>query len=210
MNVLTEKQCPKCAEVKPALAFYVSKTRADGLSSYCRTCQLRDSKTRYSPHPRWQAPEGQKWCPGCKDTKLLEAFGANRSTHDGKQQYCKPCAVAIVTKSRHKDPTSHRRSSKNWREANPERHADLNARWRYGIENGTYAKMLEAQGGRCAICATTEPGSRIKRFHVDHCHNSGEVRGLLCENCNRGIGLLKHDVDILAKAQLYLLGITSP
>ena len=132
---LTEKRCPKCDQVKEASQFYVSKKRPDGLSSYCRQCQVHDAKARYNPHPRYRPPEGQKWCPKCESLKALDEFGANRSAHDGKQQYCKPCAVAIVTASRHKNPESHRRSSKNWREANPERHADNHARWRYGIEH---------------------------------------------------------------------------
>lgn len=117
---MTEKFCPRCQITKPEASFYVSKKRPDGLSSYCRQCQVTDSKSRYSAHPRWRAPDGQKWCPRCESIKPLEEFGANKSSHDGKQTSCKPCAVAAVTASRHKDPTSHRRSSKNWREKNPE------------------------------------------------------------------------------------------
>lgn len=201
---MTEKLCPKCQTTKTAASFYVSKKRPDGLSSYCRQCQVTDSKSRYSAHPRWRAPDGQKWCPGCESIKALDEFGANKGNHDGKQNYCKPCAVARVTASRHKDPTSHRESSKNWREKNPERHADNHAKWKYGVEHGTYATMLAAQNGVCAICSTTEPGGKSKRFHIDHCHDSGEIRGLLCSCCNTGIGQLKHSEDILLKAVTYL------
>ena len=202
MTIIT-KTCPKCETVKEASQFYVSKTRPGGLSSYCRTCQLLDSKKNYSPHPRWRAPEGQKWCAGCQDTKPVEAFGANKSTHDGKQNRCKVCSVAAVTASRRKDPTSHRRSSKAWAEKNPERNADNNARRRYGLEPGGYAAMLEAQGGRCAICNTTDTG-KLYRFHIDHCHGTKEVRGLLCNGCNIGIGQLKHSEEILKAAIAYL------
>lgn len=198
------KLCPKCDTEKAPDQFYVSPKRPDGLSSYCRSCQVMDAKSRYNPHPRYRPPEGQKWCPGCESLKTLEEFGANRSNPDGKQQYCRPCAVARVTASRHKDPASHRRSSKAWRDANPERQADNNARWRYGVEHGTYAKMLTAQNGVCAICGTDSPGKGLKRFHIDHCHGTGVVRGLLCSPCNTGIGQLQHNVLILERAIDYL------
>ena len=205
---VAEKKCPKCGETKAATQFYVSKNRPDGLSSYCRQCQVTDSKSRYSSHPRWRAPEGKKYCPGCQTIKDLEAFGSNRASHDGKQQYCKPCAVARVTASRKKDPTSHRRSSKNWREANLEQHKDAHARRTYGLASGTYARMFEAQKGLCAICEA--PPLEGKRFHIDHCHDTGAIRGLLCSCCNTGIGQLKHSVDLLNKAQAYLLLGTYP
>jgi recombination endonuclease VII len=201
--MVTEKTCPKCGELKQAAQFYQIKARADGLSSYCRTCQLRDVKSRYSPHPRWRAPEGMKWCPKCETTKPLEAFGSNKAMYDGKQNYCKPCAVAVVTASRTKNPTAHRRSSKAWREANPEHHKDINARWRYGVAHGTYARMFEEQGGKCAICETTDTAP-TGRFHIDHCHDTGKVRGLLCQKCNLGIGHLKHDPEIIRSAISYL------
>lgn len=200
-----EKRCPKCGETKTPAQFYVSKNRPDGLSSYCRRCQVGDSKSRYSAHPRWQAPKGMKWCPGCKDTLPLDFFGKNRSNPDGLQQYCKPCAVAKVTASRYKNPASHRRSSKVWREANPGRRADNHAKWKYGMAHGTYASMLEAQKGLCAICGTDKPGGLSTRFHIDHCHDTGAVRGLLCTNCNTGIGQLKHSIPFLEKAKRYLL-----
>lgn len=201
----TQKRCSKCGETKEASQFYVSASRPDGLSSYCRTCQIMDAKSRYNPSPRYRPPEGMKYCPKCGTLKAKDTdFGNNRSAYDGKQPYCKPCSVAAVTKSRHKDPTSHRASSKRWREANTERHADNNARRNYGIDHGTYAKMLADQDGQCAICKTDTPGGKATRFHIDHCHDTEKVRGLLCNNCNIGLGHFKHDKDFLLSAVDYL------
>lgn len=197
------KLCPKCNATKSPAQFYKSVVRADGLSSYCRECQINDSKSRYSPHPRWRAPEGQKWCPRCEACKPLETFGANKRTHDGKQNLCKLCAVAAVTASRTKDPTSHRRSSKAWKENNPERAADARVKRTYGLEHGSYAAMFAAQGGACAICGTTDRGPR-SRFHIDHCHDTGKVRGLLCSRCNTGIGQFKHDPERIRSAVEYV------
>lgn len=74
----------------------------------------------------------------------------------------------------------------------------------YGIEPEEYDAMLEAQGGHCAICPATEPGGGKAFFPVDHCHVTGRKRGLLCDRCNRGIGLLGDDVEVVESAASYL------
>lgn len=73
----------------------------------------------------------------------------------------------------------------------------------YGISYQEYLVMLEAQGGCCAICGTDDTGKR-KAFAVDHCHETGVVRGLLCSSCNTGIGLLKEDLGIMKRAMEYV------
>ena len=67
-----------------------------------------------------------------------------------------------------------------------------------------YDKLYEEQHGQCAICGTDTPGGPGERFKVDHNHSTGEVRGLLCNNCNRGLGYLKDSPTILSKALTYL------
>lgn len=76
--------------------------------------------------------------------------------------------------------------------------------WAYGITADDYANLLASQGGRCAICGATEPGGRGNRLHVDHCHNSKRVRGLLCAGCNTGLGQMKDDPARLRRAADYL------
>lgn len=61
--------------------------------------------------------------------------------------------------------------------------------------------LLTAQGGACLLCGN-QNGS--KRLAVDHCHNTSKVRGLLCTNCNVGIGMFRHDPELLEKAKNYL------
>lgn len=63
--------------------------------------------------------------------------------------------------------------------------------------------MLDMQGGRCAICGTDNTGKR-RCFHVDHNHDTGKIRGLLCGNCNSGLGNLRDDVGLLNRAIQYL------
>lgn len=77
----------------------------------------------------------------------------------------------------------------------------------YGITYDDYQRMLEDQGYVCAICG--EEGFVMKSTHklklvVDHCHTTGRVRGLLCHNCNRALGLLKDAPERLLKAVEYL------
>ena len=62
----------------------------------------------------------------------------------------------------------------------------------YGLTPEDYDALAESQGGRCAICGggPNGPGSRL---HVDHCHDSQRVRGLLCAKCNTAVGLLDND-----------------
>jgi hypothetical protein len=74
----------------------------------------------------------------------------------------------------------------------------------YGLTFKDYETMLFNQNGVCAICSKEPPNTHKKRLNVDHCHTTGKVRGLLCDACNRAIGLLKDSPDLLNKAISYL------
>lgn len=74
---------------------------------------------------------------------------------------------------------------------------------KYGIEYLEYDAMIEAQDGKCAICG--EPPVGRKHLDVDHCHETGKVRGLLCYPCNRGIGNLGDDSNRVMAAAAYLI-----
>jgi hypothetical protein len=77
---------------------------------------------------------------------------------------------------------------------------------RYGITMEEYYQMLETQNNKCAVC----DNKATKTLDVDHDHETGRVRGLLCNNCNRGIGHLKDNPDILRRAISYLERTSSP
>jgi len=125
-----------------------------------------------------------KTCKDCGEEKPLDEFHINKKSKDGKNSYCKPCAAA-------------RRAA--WSEANPEREAERKRRNRlkqnYGITVEQWDEMFEAQGGCCAVCGTSEPGGRHGTFHVDHCHDSGDVRALLCNGCNVALGMMNEDPE---------------
>jgi len=75
---------------------------------------------------------------------------------------------------------------------------------RYGISIEQYEQMLIDQNYRCKICGSTDPGHKKKHFSVDHCHETGRVRGLLCANCNLTLGYVKDDVALLKSCIGYL------
>jgi Recombination endonuclease VII len=78
----------------------------------------------------------------------------------------------------------------------------------YGMTADEYDAMLAAQGGVCAICGKAERAPRIRatrQLSVDHDHKTGVVRGLLCSACNRAIGLIGDDMEVLRNALAYLV-----
>jgi Recombination endonuclease VII len=88
---------------------------------------------------------------------------------------------------------AHPNYDRDWQRRQPiEKRRDRWLRARYGISWAEYQEILKAQGGKCAVDTCTEPpGGRGGTYHVDHDHITGKVRGLLCSNCNRALGLLR-------------------
>lgn len=72
----------------------------------------------------------------------------------------------------------------------------------YGISQEQFDDLLRKQKNKCAICGDSENGGRM--WHVDHCHNSGEIRGILCGRCNKMLGLARDRQSILRRAARYL------
>jgi hypothetical protein len=101
------------------------------------------------------------------------------------------------------DPQERKAANAAYYAANADRQRERNYLKAYGITVAQYEELLESQGGVCAICGRPETRiqqGKVKRLHVDHCHSTGVVRGLLCAACNTGIGLLQDDPDIIARA----------
>lgn len=165
---------------------------ADGRGRYCSECmgvrsresyrrrQARKGKTVRIPEV---LPEGQRRCPDCSEVKNLEEFPRHRNGKDGRHVYCKPCHNMRGAETRQ-------------RLHGGSRHYHLVRR--YGISAAQADAMFDAQGGLCAVCR------EAPAEHVDHDHLTGRVRGLLCFNCNGGLGQFRDRVDILENAIRYL------
>jgi len=91
--------------------------------------------------------------------------------------------------------------SKAWRSGNPMRAHNSFLKSNHGIDLVEYERMLDEQNGGCAICGQKD---KFFRLAVDHCHGTNRVRGLLCSQCNRGLGAFKDNPELLKRAAAYL------
>ena len=89
-------------------------------------------------------------------------------------------------------------------ELNPSERMTYNRLHKYGVTQETYSKLLEAQQGRCAICGGSPSNTRNNCLHVDHDHETGAIRGLLCNNCNLMLGHARDKAENLRLAADYL------
>jgi hypothetical protein len=140
--------------------------------------------------PYYRFKDGRKTCSACGEDLPVEAFGKNagklrsacRSCHNSQQRERDQASPPLV---------------RSLRRARLERGYVLTA-----VE---YDLLLAEQEGRCAICRRPpEQAPGTPRLYVDHCHESGRVRGLLCNPCNRGMGVLGDDPARLRAAAAYL------
>lgn len=187
------RRCRDCDEWKPLEHFQVNKRRPGGRGSYCKPCFNARTKASYAKRvaattgrqvkSREKLPAGTRRCPDCKELKSLDDFPRSRSGKKGHGAYCKPC-----------HNTRTRETAKRLYGGTREYHL----RRRYGIGDADFQRMLAEQGGVCAICK--DPGPR----HVDHDHITGKVRGILCFNCNGGLGYYRDNVEYLGEAIRYL------
>jgi len=131
-----------------------------------------------------------KQCTLCKESKPFEAFYNRKASKDGHSPHCIPC---------HKGKAAERRATPEYKVWKKNR----SLVYKYGITLDEYNDMHYKQRGTCAICEKPEP-IKTQPLAVDHCHDTGKVRGLLCSNCNMGIGKLMDDEKIILKAAEYI------
>jgi len=127
-----------------------------------------------------------KRCTKCGEDKELDQFSTERRSSDGVTAQCKSC------KSQY---------NKNWRNQKGGNLYDRTIR--YGMSPEEYEELLEEQLNCCACCGSSNP-KRKAGFVIDHDHSTGLVRGLLCHNCNIGIGLLGDSILGVNNALNYL------
>ncbi len=132
-----------------------------------------------------------------KEIKELEKLESKDS------KCCTKCKQVKSLTNFHFHPTGRKFSAAHCIECDQERHKESYIRYNHGITLQDYDKILEEQGGKCKICGVETPGGR-GRFHIDHDHVTGKIRGLLCSSCNTGLGLFKDDANILIAAAHYL------
>ncbi|MCO8270100.1 endonuclease VII domain-containing protein [Actinoplanes sp. TRM 88003] len=191
------RMCRDCGAIKPLTEFHVSPKRKGGRGSYCKPCFNERSKKSYAKRlleregrqvrENVPVPDGHRHCPDCDSVKPLEAFPRSKAGRGGRGGYCKPCHNARGRESKQRLYGGTR---------------EYHLRARYGIGQVEFDDLLWRQGNVCAICRAPDPQ------HVDHDHRTGAVRGILCFNCNGGLGQFRDNQHYLAGAIEYLKGTT--
>lgn len=142
--------------------------------------------------------DGTRICHVCKVDKPITEFVIDRYLKGGRTRDCKPCRA-----ERFRGP------NRSWRAANPEameKYKEANRgtkgwqyriKYNYKITPEQYHDQFTYQGGTCAICS-----GEIEV--IDHDHDTGELRGLLCQTCNRGLGHFRDNIVLIKAATAYL------
>ena len=151
-----------------------------------------------------------KVCYVCKNDKNINLFArANNSgkNGDGYAAYCIECSTKLT--EREKASIVTRLWRKNNKERHDTRHKDYNLKKTYGISLEQYNAMLTAQNSVCAVCGeastiTHKSDGRLHSLCVDHDHETGAVRALLCARCNTLLELIEQNPRRLAALEKYL------
>lgn len=185
MAVLIKGTCKLCNEPFEYLRDHPGKPRA-----YC--CDEHRWKAWRKVREGRLAEAESRWCPHCKDSKPRAEFSSPSAP------YCRPCMAAWARDNRKILPLAHRRA--------------VELQWRYGLTQEQFDAKLAAQGGKCAICKSDDPGPA--GWQIDHDHACCDrpkrgcpkcIRDILCANCNKAIGMLKEDPVIIQAAHDYVV-----
>jgi hypothetical protein len=163
-----------------------------------------------------------KRCNKCGEVKPLAEFYDEKSGRDGKRPECKPCnlaarrrwyqanrakAIAHVVKWQQDNRERYNASQRAYKRKNADKERESHLRRKFGLTQAEYEERLAEQDGGCAVC-----GDRPRKtsLHVDHDHDTGEIRGLLCMRCNNALGLFREQTQLLENALRYVDGDLPP
>jgi hypothetical protein len=179
------KFCRACEKSKSILEFHKKQGYPDKRYPRCKECVK--NKT-YLPEKTFIV-DNKKKCSKCGDVKDISCFSKRVNRKSGIQSMCKICKNSFP---KNRCPKKRRNSEL------------LKS---YGISTNDFEKLLSSQNNCCGICGINQDdlkNSKKKYLCVDHSHTTGKIRGLLCDKCNRGIGLLGDSFNNLLKAADYL------
>ena len=136
----------------------------------------------------------RKCCCVCGEAKPLADFSPDKRKRHKVAHRCKACSNTMA---------------RDYRKKNPEMRRGIHLLNRYGITRDEYDALFAKQGGVCAICGRPETAGNYRcvgvcNLAVDHDHDTGAVRGLLCKACNNGIGHFKDDAKVMEAAAAYI------
>ncbi|WP_340382021.1 endonuclease VII domain-containing protein [Streptomyces sp. SS7] len=179
----TARQCRKCKRDLPLASFARDKNRRDGLQVHCRGCVAQYSAAHYR-----RRREG-----------MGKPVREKADVPDG-HKLCRTCGEVKPHSEWHRNATASDGLSTRCRSCRAERGRQDHLKRSYGLTMAERDAMVASHMGLCVICL------KAPAIHVDHCHQTGRVRGVLCFNCNSAIGKLGDDPDAVRRAAAYLEG----
>lgn len=146
--------------------------------------------------------ENLKLCSRCKIEKPLKDFYKDKNTKTGYKSYCKDCAKVVYKNWKDKNPD---KAQEIWLTASNKYYKHSNASFKrklkkYDLTEESYNELHLEHNGKCKICK-----KEIEDLVIDHCHQTGKVRGLLCNPCNKGLGFFEDNIESLRSAIEYLV-----
>lgn len=136
--------------------------------------------------------DGKKKCSKCKKEKSVNNFSIDKTLKCGYSSWCKECKSPEIDKWNKENQST---------DEGKRRYRNNTLKFLYGISEKDFDQILKSQNNSCAICGGD---LSVNRICVDHCHKTKKVRGLLCHNCNVGLGHFRDDAELLKKAINYL------
>lgn len=199
----THKFCHKCHQSRPLSEWHINRESDAGKIVQCKWCRAREPKQytcgncetefyrtdrggrQATTHLCDRCETAYKWCSRCDSIKRHSAFSIAQDKRTHLVSHCRMCQSVAYSRltgsARRKRVLS-----------------------KYGLTLEQWAVLHDQQGGCCAICGQAPANGRWHILHIDHDHRTGRIRGLLCHNCNLGIGNFQDNADMLECAARYL------
>lgn len=223
------KTCTKCKINKSLDSFYSHSGTKDGVSTICKLCikgyykykkkrkpTIKGNKKKCNKCNKWSLLDNYHWdnkreyylstCKSCRNKIHKKLYKRKRSISvRGKNRRCVACNKWLNQEKYFQQ--SKGRYNTVCKNCINEYYRDDRLKRLYGLERGEYDKMYKQQDGKCAICGEEDSCNKngvTRTLSVDHCHNTGKIRGLLCNECNIGLGKFKDNRELLEKAIKYL------
>jgi len=180
------KKCYKCQTEKDHSEFARSSSARDGLQSMCKLCNIErhraiadELKPNRVRHGKYYILPTEKKCSKCREILPIDHFGMREDLKRPLSR-CRSCQLE---------------ANKEYAKNNPDASRHRNLKYKYGVTKEDYDRMFKEQNGVCGICKQAETSIRSLYLSIDHNHETGKVRGLLCRNCNSALGKLKDSIE---------------